>query len=637
MNRLILLWGGFLLFTIGICRAQSVTIHLPDTSSVNGDTLMFPVSVENFMQVVSIQFSMNWDTSVVQYLAFEKADLENIEAGDLQAADGVIRVVWFAQNGESETLVDGTNIFHLQFLVKGQIGETGSVTVTDQPLRIQIAVATDTPGIFDFAELAEGNGSVTVVEREQFRISSTQENIDCRGSENGSINVQIQSDGAPFSINWSGPDNFTSADQDLSGLSAGSYSLQVFDQSGEIVLQDSFQISEPAEDLVISNIEIVPADCETMVGTATLAVTGGTGPYTFDLGQGVVNNNEFEDLPPGQYSVNVRDANGCSISDGFNIEAPEDIFVDLGDDLTICLSESTVLSAGDFASYRWSTGSTEASLEVSESGTYGVTVSNESACLAEDEITVTVSSDFELPFEQEDLLVCPQAGVELAVSGGDTYEWIDTSGTLSRTDIANPIANPAYFTSYQVIASTSCGADSATFFVDLYEVEVSAGPDTCVGNGLEVELAATGGQSYNWLESIVPISDITVPNPIVKPEETTTFVVLITDDNGCEIRDSVQVVVATDPEDIQTVNLLTPNGDGKNDALEFPGIAKFGANTLRVYNRWGNLVYQKVNYMIDEERFDGTYKGEQLPVGNYYYILSFRTAQFRQTLTLVRE
>ena len=637
MIRRILLWGGFVLLLFGNSRAQSVTIHLPDTTSGSGDTLMFPITVENFEEVVSIQFSMNWDTAVVEYLNFEKADLENIEAGDLSASEGVIRVVWFAQNGESETLPDGTTIFHLKFLVKGQIGEMGAVSITDEPLRIQIAIATGTPGVFEFVELADGTGSVTVVDREQFSVNATREDIQCRGENSGSIDIQVQSDGSLFTVAWSGPDNFSSSDEDLSNLSAGTYSLQVFNQSGETVLRDTFLITEPEEALTVTNVDITPADCETQVGAATLSASGGTAPYTFDFGQGISNNNELTELPPGEYNVSVSDANGCNLTESFSIEAPGELLLDLGEDIILCTGETTVLTGGAFASYRWSDGSTQETLEVSESGTYGLTVSDESACIAEDEITVRVDSDFQLAFEQEDLVVCPQAGVELAVNGGDTYEWIDTSGTLSRTDIANPVANPAYFTSYQVIASTSCGSDTATFFVDLYDVDVTAGPDTCIGNGLEIELVASGGQSYNWLESNTPISDVNIPNPIVKPEETTTFVVLITDDNDCVIRDSVQVIIASDPEDIRTVNLLTPNGDGKNDELEFPGITKFGANTLRVYNRWGNLVYQKVNYMTDEERFDGTYKGEPLPVGNYFYILSFRTVQFRQTLTLVRE
>jgi gliding motility-associated-like protein len=83
--------------------------------------------------------------------------------------------------------------------------------------------------------------------------------------------------------------------------------------------------------------------------------------------------------------------------------------------------------------------------------------------------------------------------------------------------------------------------------------------------------------------------------------------------------------------------MITPNGDGKNDILEFQGASKFGQNTLKIYNRWGDLVYQKLNYQLDDERFDGTRNGSPLPAANYYYILSFRSGEIKQTLTIVRD
>jgi len=96
-------------------------------------------------------------------------------------------------------------------------------------------------------------------------------------------------------------------------------------------------------------------------------------------------------------------------------------------------------------------------------------------------------------------------------------------------------------------------------------------------------------------------------------------------------------LVANNPLDILAINLITPNGDGKNDVLEFGNISKYGVNSLKVYNRWGDLIYNKVNYQDDEERFDGTYKGKQLPAGNYFYVLAFRDGEIKQTLTILRE
>ena len=88
---------------------------------------------------------------------------------------------------------------------------------------------------------------------------------------------------------------------------------------------------------------------------------------------------------------------------------------------------------------------------------------------------------------------------------------------------------------------------------------------------------------------------------------------------------------------VDIVTIITPNGDGKNDFLMFKGLQKFGTNTLKIYNRWGALIYQKVNYHHDDEIFDGTYKNERLPSGNYYYVLSFQSGEIKQKLTVVRD
>ena len=98
------------------------------------------------------------------------------------------------------------------------------------------------------------------------------------------------------------------------------------------------------------------------------------------------------------------------------------------------------------------------------------------------------------------------------------------------------------------------------------------------------------------------------------------------------------MLVANDPvTSITPYNLITPNGDGFNDELEFGEISKFGSNSLKVYNRWGDLVYQKLNYQSDEDRFVGLFNGQRLPAGNYFYVLAFRQGEIRQTLTIVWE
>ena len=243
----------------------------------------------------------------------------------------------------------------------------------------------------------------------------------------------------------------------------------------------------------------------------------------------------------------------------------------------------------------------------------------------------------ELLIENDLLEVCPGDSIQLIVSGGDTYQWIDTSSTLSDLTIAAPQAQPSVTTGYTVISSNECGTDSVSLEVNVFEFNAGAGPDTCIAVGTTAQLSAFGGEVYFWLQPPYPVSQVDIPNPTTEPKDSSTYAVLITDANGCQMIDSITVLVAEDPETIRAINMITPNGDGKNDVLEFPSLNKFNANSLKIYNRWGGLVYQKVNYQVDEERFDGTHNGKPLPAGNYFYVLSLRLGEIKQTLTIVRE
>lgn len=65
-------------------------------------------------------------------------------------------------------------------------------------------------------------------------------------------------------------------------------------------------------------------------------------------------------------------------------------------------------------------------------------------------------------------------------------------------------------------------------------------------------------------------------------------------------------------------NIITPNGDGDNDAFVIPCLDGYPNNEIRVYNRWGDLVYRKDGYAND---WEGTFNGALLPSGTYFYIL----------------
>lgn len=635
MRKTYLLLGTIMAcFAMPQLQAQSLSLGMPDTTVAPNDLISVPIRTADFDEVVSMQFSIRWDTAVMSYVGNEDADLDNVAIGDFQAAKGEIRLSWFDVEGMGHSLPDGSVITFLQFMARGAEGSSTPIDFTDTPLPTQIYRTGNSPGEFDELSLAADNGSVTIMTPMSVTVVENVSDISCFGAADGQISINVTAN-EQVQISWTGP-NFTSDAASINGLAPGQYELRVTNTAGAVLYESTIIVTEPSA-LRISNITAVDANCASGRGSAQVIFTGGTAPYTYDVGNGPGTISVLENLAPAAYTLLLKDANGCTASDTFSINNPGLPTLELGEAVQICSGESTTLQASAFSSYLWSTGATTSGITVSQPGTYGLTVTNADGCQATDAVEVQAGENVQLLLDNDFLDLCPGDSIELMVSGADTYLWIDTSASLNALDIANPIARPDTTVAYRVIGRSACGADTLDLEVFVYEVMAMAGPDTCIGPGTEAQLMAYGGLSYQWEDARYPVSDPNIPNPTASPEDSITYVVAITDYQGCVIRDSLVVLVANDPEaTIRAVNMITPNGDGRNDVLYFPNIEKYGQNSLKVFNRWGNTVYQKVNYQQDEERFDGTYKGQPLPPGTYYYLLAFRTGEIKQKLTILR-
>ena len=121
---------------------------------------------------------------------------------------------------------------------------------------------------------------------------------------------------------------------------------------------------------------------------------------------------------------------------------------------------------------------------------------------------------------------------------------------------------------------------------------------------------------------------------------TTSYEVLVST-NGCLDRDSVTIFVETsDTCEITTAdiyNMISPNGDGNNDSWFINGITAFKDNTVSIFNRWGNKVWEGKDYDNDKVLWRGqNQSGEKLPAGTYYYVIEFGDKKISGFVELVR-
>jgi gliding motility-associated-like protein len=128
------------------------------------------------------------------------------------------------------------------------------------------------------------------------------------------------------------------------------------------------------------------------------------------------------------------------------------------------------------------------------------------------------------------------------------------------------------------------------------------------------------------------LTDLTNLNAVATPAATVTYVLAATSAFGCAEQDAVKISVV---KDIYVPNAFTPNNDGKNDRWHIPYLDPVLGATVKVFNRYGQLVYQVSGDWVD---WDGRVNGQDQATGTYLYLIHFKRgrADMKGFLTLMK-
>ncbi|EZH73046.1 hypothetical protein ATO12_18700 [Aquimarina atlantica] len=173
--------------------------------------------------------------------------------------------------------------------------------------------------------------------------------------------------------------------------------------------------------------------------------------------------------------------------------------------------------------------------------------------------------------------------------------------------------------------TNTCSFDIIITDEDPIICEVQAGEDEEIIQGQEVQLNATasGNGTFVWTPSI-SLTNANIANPIATPDQTTTYTVLFTSNQGCIEEDTVTVYVEAQEED-QTRYGFSPDGDGINEYWEIHNIENYPNNKVSIYNRWGDIVFEVEGYNNTSRVFRGianrkrSLGGDKLPEGTYFF------------------
>ena len=416
------------------------------------------------------------------------------------------------------------------------------------------------------------------------------------------VEILVTGGVAPYAVLWNDGDTNV-----LRTIFAGSYNCVITDANG-CVVSDSLIITEP----IVFSITI-PFNNPTcsVLGNADVVASGGTPPYRYNWSTGETTAS-ITALTGMTYQVAVFDSCGFIISDSI-VLVPFEFETDwYYNDTTHQAGVSVIGSStnGPF-SYTWTDifgtvlGVDSILNNLCEGVYFVTTIDSQSNCIIVD----TISASYYLPNGIIDLTITT-VFADIDLWGAVSYTYLWSNGEISAH--ANLCKGSHWIEvtdNYGCMIRIDFEIDPLLISLDPTELIVE-----CNLENLDVEITAdaTGGTSpytYSW-------SNGSTENSINLGLSPGNYSVTIMDNNAC-IEDTSFVIATMSAECIP--NVFTPNGDGINDGWNLESTFLFSDSRVRVFGRYGKLVFQSVGYNTP---WNGeTKSGKPVVSGSYFYTI----------------
>ena len=243
----------------------------------------------------------------------------------------------------------------------------------------------------------------------------------------------------------------------------------------------------------------------------------------------------------------------------------------------------------------------------------------------------------------KNITVYPQPTASFTASAtqicyGNTVSFTDNSNGASSSPVSwywnlgggvqSTLQNPSkqYNDSGQISVSLyfynadGCISDTATKQFTVYpnpQVVLTHNITVLEGGTIFLVPKLVYGNNLQYLWSPVTyLSSDTAVNPKSVPLDNITYTLQVTGDGGCSASDTTNLIVLKGPE---VPNAFSPNGDGINDKWKIKYLEYYPDAVVQVYNRYGQIVFSSIGY---NKEWDGTYNGNPLPIGTYYYVIN---------------
>jgi gliding motility-associated-like protein len=319
--------------------------------------------------------------------------------------------------------------------------------------------------------------------------------------------------------------------------------------------------------------------------------------------------------------------------DTVNITVEPNPIVNAGADRIVCFDD-TIRMAGSVTpaadpslginyAYTWAPGTTLDNTTILDpvfstgvSTTFTLTATTPKGCTGSDVMYIQVIPRNFMNVSA-DGAICPNDTFALSASGAVSYYWQPSTFLSSGTD-SNVLAYPINTTTYTLIGTNFYGCkDTAVRTLTVYQnATVDLDEEYIIYPGDSAILYASGNCSnFAWTPSN-GLSATNIIDPIAQPNVSTQYVVFASTENGCITTDTCLVTVMPGSI-VKLPNAFTPgNGSSDNDFFKVDRLGLASLAYLRVWDRWGNLVFETNDI---NKGWDGKFKGTPQPLGTYVY------------------
>ncbi len=408
------------------------------------------------------------------------------------------------------------------------------------------------------------NYATVVTQPSKLMLSSTKVNVTCNGYSNGSINLTPSGGTSPYSYAWVNQNNtsFGTA-QDLNLIPAGTYTVVVTD-ANNCTETTTVTITEPLLPLTATHTSVNVNCFGNMTGSIDVTPTGGTNPLSYSWTNSA-STQDVVSLGAGTYGYTITDANACVFSSSVIITQPAAPLSTTFTTVDVnCYGESNgsidLSPAGGTSpyAYSWVNSTYQMSLVTQDivnlpADTYSYVITDNKGCTIAGNVTITQPTLLTSTISGVNIL-CKggnNGSVDLTVSGGVvpyTYSWNTAAGT---EDLANLVAGP-----YSVLVTDDHGC-TITNQITLTEPNYALSYDSIIkhvkcnnGDDGMISITVAGGTSpyfYDWSNggTFPTASDLTAG----------TYSFIVTDNNGCELLDTL---VVNEPAPLAMNEVITP-------------------------------------------------------------------------------